>query len=338
MGLQGSTPTGVGMDTARASFGERNFGGLDLGDMRRTACLVNAVDEFCRHPGGTLPDKLNRPAALRAFYRLMKRRELTHAVVMAGHTAATRRAIANLGTGVVCILHDATELDYTAKHRLSERMSHIGQGTRRGYICHNSLAVRADTGATLGLTAQILHRRARVSKNETYAQRRRRADRESRLWVKSAAASGPAPPGVLCVDVSDSLSDTFEYMAFEIGHGRSFVLRQREERRLAEPIAGYRHLLAAVRAQPAIGQRTITVPAAPGRRARRTILQIAHTPLLLKVPRVTIGDYEKKPLRVWAVRAWEPQPPKGEEPIEWILLTNVPVHDQADAQTRLAWY
>ena len=52
------------MESQRDSFGMRNFGRLDLGDKRRTARLVDTVDIMCRHPGGTLPDKLNRPAAL----------------------------------------------------------------------------------------------------------------------------------------------------------------------------------------------------------------------------------------------------------------------------------
>ena len=57
----------------------------------------------------------------------------------------TRRMIAGLGGGVVLILHDATELDYTAKTRLHGQLGQIGigQGRQYGYICHNSLAVRA---------------------------------------------------------------------------------------------------------------------------------------------------------------------------------------------------
>ena len=58
------------MDTT-LSFGERTFSGIDLGDRRRTARLIQATDDMCRHPGGTLPDKFPKPADLRAFYRLM---------------------------------------------------------------------------------------------------------------------------------------------------------------------------------------------------------------------------------------------------------------------------
>jgi hypothetical protein len=329
------------------TFGMRNFGDLDLGDTRRTACLVKAADIMCRHPGGTLPDKLNRPADLRAFYRLMKRPEVTHEALLRSHADYTRTCIAALGTGlntaaagtaVVLVLHDATELDYTTITSLRNQLSHIGPGTRRGYICHNSLAVRADTGAVLGLTSQILHQRAHVPKNETLKQSRERQSRESRLWVQGAQASGAAPAGVLCVDVSDSLSDTFEYMAFEVTQGRHFVLRQREERCLETPVQGHGHLEAAVRSVPPMGQRTLRVLASPGRRARTTTVQVAFTPLRLALPRKQHGHYAQSPLDLWAVRVWEPNTPADEEPLEWILLTNVPVRQEADAQQRVDWY
>jgi hypothetical protein len=300
--------------------------------------LVESVDIMCRHPGGTLPDKLNRPADLRAFYRLMKRPEVTHEVLLRSHADQTRAWMAALGTGVVLILHDATELDYTKKTTLCKQLSQIGQGTHRGYICHNSLAVRADTSAVLGLTSQILHRRADVPKKETLKQSRERQNRESRLWVKGAQASGPAPAGVLVVDVSDSLSDTFEYMAYEVTQGRHFVLRQREDRRLEQPVAGHNYLEAAVRGLPSMGQRPIRVLAAPGRRARKTTVQLAFTPICVALPGKQHGEYAQTPLDLWAVRVWEPNTPAGEEPLEWILLTNVPVHQEADAQERVDWY
>jgi hypothetical protein len=325
------------MDTQGESFGQRNFGTLELGDQRRTTRLVDTVDLLCRHPGGTLPDKLNQPAALRAFYRLMDRPELTHAVLLRSHADYTRARIAEQDTDVL-LIHDATELDYTSKTTVSAHLSQIGMGTRRGYVCHNSLAVRADTGAVLGLTSQILHRRARVPKNETAKQCRERADRESRLWLQGAQASGPAPAGVRCVDVSDSLSDTFEYMAFEISAGRHFVLRHKEERRLVTPVAGHTYFKAAVRALPAQGQRALRVLASLGRQARQTTVQIAFTPVQLAPPGERRGDYAARPLHLWAVRVWEPTTPAGEEPLEWVLLTNVPVETEADAQQRVGWY
>jgi hypothetical protein len=327
------------MDALQGTFGKRNFGTLDLGDQRRTRRLVKLIDGMCRHPGGTLPNKLNQPADLRAFYRLMNRPEATHELLIGCHADYTRSCMAALDPGVVVlILHDATELDYTKKTTVAEHLSQIGQGTHRGYICHNSLAVRADTGAVLGLTSQLLHQRAEVPDRETVKQSRERQNRESRLWVKGAQASGPAPAGVRCVDISDSLSDTFEYLAYEVTHGRAFVLRQRENRRLDKAIAGQDYLEEAVRALPSMGQRELRVLASPGRSARDTTVQIAFTALCLAVPGKHHGEYVKEPLDLWAVRVWELDTPAGEEPLEWILLTNVAVQDPAHAQERVDWY
>src|SRR5271155_4166264 len=124
---------GYGMDTT-LSFGQRNFGTVQLGHKRRTERLVEAVDCMCRHPGGTLPDKLHQPADLRAFYRLMNRPEVTHDVLIRSHAEYTGTRIATSNADVVLILHDATELDYTTKLTLRDHLGQIGEGTHRGYI------------------------------------------------------------------------------------------------------------------------------------------------------------------------------------------------------------
>jgi hypothetical protein len=330
------------MDAIR-TFGERNFGDVDLGDVRRTRRLIQAVDTMCRHPGGTLPDKLNQPKKLRAFYRLMNQDEVTHSVLMSSHAEETRRNIAAVGSdennaATVLILHDATEIDYTTSKTLKEYLGQIGQGTHRGYICHNSLAVRADTGATLGLTSQILHHRAVVPKGETSKQSRERANRESRLWVSGARASGPAPAGVCCVDVCDSLSDTFEFLSYEVTQGRHFVVRARENRKLSEPVAGEKYLFDAVRQLPSMGKRPLDVKPSPGRKGRKTTVQVSFSKVRIAPPGEKLGEYANVPLDLWVVRVWEPNTPADEEPLEWILLMNCPIETFADACERIEWY
>jgi hypothetical protein len=43
-------------------------------------------------------------------------------------------------------------------------------------------------------------------------------------------------------------------------------------------------------------------------------------------------------LLVWVVRVWEVDPPEGVEPLEWVLLTSVPVESMAQAWERVGWY
>lgn len=328
------------------SFGNQNFGGIDLGDARRTDRLVKAADDMCRHPGGTLPDKFPKPADLRAFYRLMDCDRVTHDVLMHRHAEESRRRIAAFGSGLILVLHDATELDYTSKKSLEHQLGQIGQGTHQGYICHNSLAVRLVLNETndelvpetIGLLSQILHHRPRVAKGETQKEARERVSRESRLWLRGVQACGPAPQRIQCVDISDTLSDTFEYMAYEVTHQRHFLLRARENRKLEEPISGVEYLFEAVRALTSVGERKIKIQASPGRKARATKVQVAFTPVQLALPSKKAGEYDNEPLDLWAVRVWEPNTPKNEEPLEWILLTNCPVVNLEDAFERVDWY
>ncbi len=70
--------------------------------------------------------------------------------------------------------------------------------------------------------------------------------------------------------------------------------------------------------------------------ARTAQVDLSWQRLQLLPPLQEPGD---GPPTVWVVRVWEPVPPAGvKEPIEWMLLTSVPVTSVADGWERVAWY
>ena len=77
---------------------------------------------------------------------------------------------------------------------------------------------------------------------------------------------------------------------------------------------------------------TVTLPAAgeqPARQAHLALQWAALAPAEIRA---------RGSLKVWMVRAWEPDPAPDVEPIEWILLSSLPVETLGDAQTRVDWY
>lgn len=324
------------------SWGATNFSTIDLGDARRTKRLIDTVNAMVRHPGGTLPDKLNQPSSLRAFYRLMDCEEVTHSAILKAHGDATRRKMCDLANhelgATFLIIHDATELDYTTLSTLRNDLGQIGQGTHFGYICHNSLVVQFEPRYVVGLGSQILHHRADVPKNETSKQLRERQSRESRLWVQGATACGPVPEEAFCVHVSDSLSDTFEYMWSQVNQKRHFLLRARENRKLVTAVGDHRYLFDAIRTQAAVGTAEVTITANTDQVARTAQVSIAYTPVHIAPPRTKSGNYVNEPLELWCVRVWEPNPPAKMETLEWILLTDVAVSNVDEALVRVEWY
>lgn len=341
------------MKTKVESFGEVNFANAQLGDARRTKRLVKTADLMCRRPGGALPQKLNSPHDLKAFYRLMRCDEVTHEAILAPHREATQNKI-DQTRGPVLILHDATELDFTTHRCLEDDLGQIGNGNRRGYIAQNSLAVEPKTRAVLGLYNQVLHHRPRVPKKETTAQKRQRESRESLLWLEGTR---PLPGDHKLIDVCDQGADTFELLEHEVRSGRRFVIRAAYNRGIwighdapENSPGGYLRDYACT--LPEAGTWTLRVtskvetksPKKKGkkktvkRQARDAQMAAAFAPVQIKPPGKKNGNHGNEPLSLWVIRVWEKNPPEGQERLEWFLLTNEPVACFDVAYEVVGWY
>jgi len=103
------------------SLGQAMLGHAELGDRRRSERLVTTFEQMRRHPGGTLPDKLSSPADLKALYRLCACKVVTHLAIVAAMRKYTLDRIRH-HDGVVLVVHDATELDYTSLNSLAKEL------------------------------------------------------------------------------------------------------------------------------------------------------------------------------------------------------------------------
>lgn len=322
-----------------ASFGTLHFGTAQLGDIRRTRRLVLVADAIVQHPGGTLPQKIHGPASLDDLYRLANRKEVTHAAVLEPHRQRTLEAM-RAHAGPILNIHDTTELDYTSLLSLTG-LGQIGNGSGRGYECHNTLAVDAHTGATIGLVNQILARRDTVPKNESREARRNRETRESRLWKQGSEAVGPAPEGATWVDVCDRGADVFEYVAHKRETFGSFIVRSKHNRICTVLIDGVpcrRKLHGHVRQLEPLGGRHVFVAARDGHPPRRAKVLVAAEAVELVAPKQPRGDHGPDPMPLNVVILSEVETPEGVEPLEWILLSDRPAQDLVQASEIADWY
>jgi hypothetical protein len=144
------------------------------------------------------------------------------------------------------------------------------------------------------------------------------------------------PPGVEVTDVSDRGSDLSEYICHEVAAGREFIVRSQHNRKLVDDAGDglIRKLHDRLRSLPPAAEYTLRVPAGAGgwREAR---IGLAWERVNLLPPRQPRGEHGREPVEVWGVIAREvdaPPPPPGEEPVEWVLLTNRPVDSAGQAR------
>lgn len=340
------------MKNGTRSFGEVNFGQANLGDKRRTARLVHTANLMCRRPGGALPQKLNAPKDLRGAYRHFQCEEVTHRSVLEAHQQVTFQKMLSAGRPML-VLHDATELNYTT-HQSLQQLGQIGSGHGRGYIVQNSLAVDPTSRVAFGLCNQVLHRRAKVKKSETTSQKRKRKSRESLLWLQGTAG---LPGDWNIVDVCDQGADTFEFLEHEAQSGRRFVIRSahnrsaqaghgaseasssllREHARSLEA-AGHWSLQVTSKSEMKSKERRKGKKRRVQRIKREAQMAVSFGAVQIKPPQVKNGNFGNDSLPLWVVRVWEVDPPRGQERLEWFLLTNHQVRTFEDAYEVVGWY
>jgi hypothetical protein len=323
-----------------AEWAEATFGAVDLGDARRTRRLVAIATAVATAPDATLPRQLGDPAALHATYRLLGSDAVTMEALLAAHIAQTRDAASG---GVVLLVQDTTTLDCSA-HPATTGLGPIGPGDGHGLHLQTVLAVQPAPRLPLGVLAAEVWTRPAVAphppaRTERSAQRARRA-RESAVWGRLVTTIGPPPPDTTWVHVADRGADCFGFFTACHRQGADVLVRVVQNRCITDAEALPGHLIDTLRAHPAVASRPLHLPARHGQPARDTTVAVSWAAVTLQPPTNSPRDQPKPaPIPAWAVRVWEPDPPPAPaEPVEWLLVTTVPVETVADAWERRDWY
>jgi len=163
-------------------------------------------------------------------------------------------------------------------------------------------------------------------------------DKDSRRWLDGAqSASRLCHAGAACVTVvEDREGDIYECFAFKPDKVEKLV-RAAQDRLLSDGT----HLFAAADGWPEAGQMTIDLPATPGRKARTAVLSVRFGSIEIARPKNRKANGARKlpaTVTVRMVDAREINPPQGEQPAHWRLLTTHHVNDMADARRMIGFY
>jgi hypothetical protein len=319
---------------AAQEWAQRTFGAARLGDPRRTRRAVQVAAALLRHPALSLPRQMGSHTALKGAYGLLHSAAVTHTALLTPTWEQTRDAARQ--HVVVLLPGDLTPLDYS-RHPTTSGLGRIGNGRGRGYLVHSVLAVLPGARQVLGLAHQIPSVPAATKPTETLRQRQARR-RETDVWQEAVEAIGPPPDGVQWVHVGDRGADLFRFLTACRQQHCHFLVRACKNRRITEEEgvdATIDYLLPVVRSWPAQAHRSIDLPRRHGKPARTAQVSLSWKQVELQVPK---QEQAPGPLTAWVVRVWEAAPPDGTQPLEWVLLSSLPVTSQETAWERVEWY
>ena len=336
---------------AVATWVEEEMGTVNLGDKRRNERLKRVIEDLAAMPAASIPAAVGGGRAeTEAAYRLFENEELEFDAILAPHWEATLKRIRQ--EPVVILAQDTSELDFTRPEEQVRGAGPLDGGSRRGCFIHPLLAL-TPSGVPLGsLWAKCWTRpepSGEVLDQEARIRLRKRTpieEKESLRWVEGlqkAHKVAASAPNTEVVSVADSEADIFELLvAGQTPEGQAkWIVRSAFDRALhgegnEDTRAAAGKLLSkelesvpvvTVYEVPVRGREAKVICKKRGRnqprQPRTATLEVRATRVTLRAPRRP--DRKLPEVAVNVVQAREVNPPPGELPVEWLLLTSMPI-------------
>ena len=281
-------------------------------DKRLTAILVDTLES----PSASIPEAAGDASQATAAYRFYGNGRVTTEALHRG--VATETAQRCLDQDVLLVVQDTTTLNFTGLHSIPELGPIDSGGWARGVHLHTALAVTT-VGQVLGILDQQYWARPQPGQPGP-------EEKESAKWIigldgaraalYGAAGDRPVPR---LIHLMDREGDAYEVMMAVDDAGDSAIIRCAQNRRVDDPLATAHE---AVRNQPVLSRTTVAVDRKAGVPQRRAWVEVRSMRVTL------VPDLQKYP-HAWSmtwnlVEVWEFHPPRGIEPVHWLLGTREP--------------
>lgn len=330
---------------------------VKLNDTRLNARLCKVLDALCKSPTASIPAACGGHADMTAAYRLFDNEKATWERILAPHTEMTRMRMAAQST--VVLVQDTTEIDVTRPTQQVKNAGPLDHGSRRGLLLHLLHAFTPD-GTPLGtLACAPWTRDDRDESCQPSSSKTRAAipieDKESYRWVEmftKARTEAAYCPNTHLINVNDSEADIYEFIGNAQAEPRlvDWIVRSCQNRALlrkdGDPAT--RHLYECVMEQPVLFSQEISIRGRDPKiacetRGRRQARESRHAQVQVRSARVTLrapwrptGPLPAIEVNVVLVR--EIDAPEGDEPVEWLLLTSLPVGTAEQAREVIQYY
>jgi hypothetical protein len=341
----------------RSSWAAEEFAEVNLGDKRLDMRLVKLCERFSDAPESPINQACLDWSETKAAYRFFQNDKVEIGKMLATHRNRTAQRAKEHKT--VLAIQDTSYFVYTNHPKTAglgkmslKKGKNVENIYSNGLIMHTCLAVTSK-GIPIGLLDQkIFSRKLRKKKNNKTKPHDYLPieDKESYRWLEALENTKEVTGCTQVVTVCDREADLYEFFNRSHQINAPVLVRANADRtinrksRYAEK--NVEKLWEHMRKQPESGSYILKIQHrsktkhTKEREARTAIVSIRFGSFYLNPPRNNIRNRTEKltDIEMYAVYVLEEKPPNGEEAIEWMLLTNLPVMSYEDAYEKVLWY
>jgi len=323
-----------GLPGADTGWTESEFEGIELGDARLERRLRRVAEELSHQPEYPINQASEDAAATKAAYRLFDNERVGPDRILKPHREQTLKRMRE--EAVVLALQDTSFFNFTRQKR-TRGLGPIGDstGNLQGLLLHSVLAV-TPKGLPLGLLWQRCWAREGFRESEDAHAKLPIEEKESYRWVEAlretATLTASKASGSMVVTVADRESDIYEFLLEAQTLNAKYVIRACYDRCIESP--EYKHIHALLNATTPQGTIELEIPT----QKRRAKMEVTFVSVTISPPHRKTPLPKREPVRCWAIKTQEINPPDNQSPLSWVLLTSIPVVSAEQAAERIAWY
>lgn len=318
----------------------------EFGDVRLNRRLGKLVSELGRQPNQSIPAATKGRAEMEAAYRFCDNVKVTPEKILAPHRAATLERVTQCSTAI--LVQDTTELDLTRPNSRVLGAGPMDHDSRRGAFVH-PLHAFSDSGIPLGTVWQTSWAREEIDTKSTPQEKKKDRtarpieDKESHRWVEGLRAAREVAercPQTTCICVTDSEGDIYELLSEPRGlsNGGQLHLLVRGCQKRSTDQGNWLEEVRATQIQYTdkvqVSPRKAKIEIATSKNKRNKARKARTAKLVIKAKTVTLKppsrpDRKLPTVTLNVVLVEETDPPPRTEPIQWLLVTSMPIKTKA---------
>jgi len=308
------------------------------------------LESWQKNPGLGFPQIFEDRSELEGAYRFFSNPYLCFDQLLTPHIEKTVERVSRCKQEVLAI-QDTSTFVFRGKRK---GLGFINKNNS-GFLGHFAFAVSFEQEAPaipLGVLAGKTWVRTESRKNKDVPQHQLRDsdDCESHRWLQTTLeVEERFWGGVQVIHVQDREGDIYDSTSTMVDKGLRFVVRVKSNRCIESEDPEFHLLFDALDGLPIAYRDTVTVTTRagstlpdqkktyPARKGRKAQVCVTATTVTVKRTRNSSAQYPPR-TELNIVHVFEPEPPEGEEPVVWILMTKEPISTEVDIRRVVAIY
>jgi transposase Tn5 family protein/transposase-like protein len=305
-----------------------------FGDVRIDNRFATILESLIGRPDMSILTSSSGWAEVLAAYHFFDNQKVTTEKIIDATAAYTIKKIETQRR--IFVLNDTTTIS------LGQRKADVGgyitknqHPKSKGIFVHSALAV-SETGIPEGLIHQIIWHRESDDVPKKHHHSIPIEDKESYVWIDvQAKVQALVPSQIETIVIGDRGSDIFELFAQERRENCHFLIRASQNRKVVKQD----ELLFELAAKASVvGFEQVIIPRKGSQKERKVSLEIRVAEAVLAPPKRLVAK-KQKPIKVTIILAKEcASGTLVSNPVEWRLLTSLPVKSLNDARDCVRWY